>query len=135
MEKRLIFMAGMLALALTFVSAQTSDFQVLSAAADQVKIRVLNDTKLYSVALTAGSQIYEAGSLSNEKGDVRWANGSVFWAGSSLPMPKTFGVGAMRLTAGAEIVFMEFDVPADFKLDQIMILTEPEAKPIYLRKP
>ncbi|MDR2607252.1 MAG: hypothetical protein LBC57_02575 [Treponema sp.] len=135
MKKKLILMAGMLALALTFVNAQSSDFQVLSASGKEVKIKVINDTKLYSVALAAGSQTYEAGALANEKGDVRWANGSRFWAGSSLPMPKEFGVGAMQLTADSEIVFSEFGAPDGFTPEQIMILTEPEAKPIYLRKP
>jgi hypothetical protein len=90
---------------------------------------------LYSIALTAGSQTYEAGSFANEKGNVRWANGSVFVAGSSLSMPKRYGVGPMQLTAGTEIVFTRFGAPADFTPEQIMILTEPEAKPIYLRKP
>jgi hypothetical protein len=135
MKKKLIFMAGMLALALTFVNAQSSDFQVLSASGEEVKIRVINDTKLYSVALTAGSQIYEAGSFANEKGDVRWANGATLLAGSSMSMPKRHGIGAMQLTAGTEIIFTRFNTPADFTPEQIMILTEPEAKPIYLRKP
>jgi hypothetical protein len=135
MKKKLIFMAVMLALALTFVNAQSSGFQVLSASVEGVKIRVINETKLYSVALVAGSQVYEAGSFANEKGDVRWANGSIFRAGSSLSMPKEFGVGAMRLTAGTEIGFTEFGAPADFKPERIMILTEPKAEPIYLRIP
>jgi uncharacterized membrane protein len=133
MKKKLIFMAGMLAF--TFVNAQGSDFQVLDASAKQVKIKVVNDAKLYSIALTAGSKAYEAGRFANEKGDVRWANGATWWAGSSLMMPKRFGVGAMQLAAGTEIVFTGFDAPADFTPGQIMVLTEPEAKPIYLRKP
>jgi hypothetical protein len=134
MMKRLIFMVGMLVLTLTFANAQSSNphFRVLSASVEQVKIRVIKDTKLYSIALTAGSKIYGARYLANKKGDVRWANGSTFRAGSSMPMPKS---GAMQLTAGTEIVFTGFGAPADFKFKQIMILTEPEAKPIYLRKP
>jgi hypothetical protein len=135
MKKKLIFMVGMLALALTFVNAQSSNFQILDVSVEQVKIRVINDTKLYSVALTVGSQIYEAKSFANEKGDVRWANGSVFWAGSSMSMPKRYGVGAMQLGPGTEIIFTRFDAPVDFKIEQIMILTEPEAEPIYLRTP
>ncbi|MDR2625969.1 MAG: hypothetical protein LBC37_06510 [Zoogloeaceae bacterium] len=122
-------------LALALANAQSSDFQVLDASAEQVKIRVVNDAKLYSIALTAGSQTYEAGLLSNEKGDVHWANGATFLVGSSMPLPKSFGVGAMQLVAGTEIVFTEFGAPAGFAPEQVMILTEPKAKPIYLRKP
>jgi hypothetical protein len=135
MKKKLIFMAGMLVLALTFVNAQSSGFQVISASAEGVKIRVINDTKLYSIALATESQTYEAGGFANEKGDVHWANGSVFTAGSSLSMPKRYGVGAMRLTAGTEIVFTRFGAPADFTFERIMILTEPDAEPIYPPKP
>jgi hypothetical protein len=123
MMKRLIFMVGMLMLTLTFANAQSSDshFQVLSASVEQVKIRVIKDTKLYSIALTAGSQIYEAKLLAFVKDGLRW----------EIKMP-----GALKeAAAGAEIIFEEFDAPTDFKLEQIMILTEPEAKPIYLPKP
>jgi hypothetical protein len=105
-------------------------FEIIRVDKDSVTFKTVVQTKLYVVALVSGTQTVEAGTVSNLVGDITWANGATFWAGSSVPMPKTFNVGAMTLPAEAVINVYSFDAPSGFKAQKIKFVPE-GAKEMY----
>jgi len=113
--------------------AQSAPFQLVSVSANEVKIKVLSATTLYSVALAADSQIHQGKSFSNTKGDVKFPSGATAMAGSSLMLPS--GWGPIQLPPGTEVTISEFGAPKDFKAKSVMLLTEKNAKPLYLSVP
>ena len=111
--------------------AQSSPFQLVSVSSTKVKIKIVSETKLYNVALVAGSQTYEGSALSVSKNFVRLSNGSTFIEGSSgLPFPMQ-----LQLSPSTEITISGFAASKGFKATKVMFLTEKNAKPLYLDIP
>jgi hypothetical protein len=98
---------------------------------DSVKFKIVSDTKFYSLELISGGQTVFASSFSNLVDTVYWANGARFLPGSKMGMPSEFGVGAMRLKAGAVMKVYGFDAPKNFKPAKVRFTTDGVTQMVY----
>jgi len=112
-------------------SASNRVFEIVSVSKDSVYVKIVSDTKFYSLKLISGKESFAASSFSNLVDTVYWANGQRFWPGSEMPMPAELSVGAMRLKSGAVLKLYGFKAPANFKPAKVSIITEGSTEYVY----
>jgi len=103
-------------------------FEIISFSNDTVKLKIVEETKLYSVALTDGNQIFEAKMASNPTDTVRWPNGAKWLPNSKFPMSM---LNVAVLSKGFVLTVYDFECPENFEATEIRFITEKGTTEIY----